>query len=75
MECPLCRSQYDCWSATSIETSVYDVIDVYLECSCTAYMVTVQGAFFIMWEHLKHYFNCRNTLSRTHCYMDGLAPC
>ena len=25
-ECPLCRSQYGCWSATSIETSVYDVV-------------------------------------------------
>ena len=25
-ECPLCRSQYGCWSVTSIETSVSDVI-------------------------------------------------
>jgi len=22
-ECPLCKSQYGCWSAASIETSVY----------------------------------------------------
>ena len=34
-ECPLCRSQYGCWPATSIETSVYDVIYKHLECSCT----------------------------------------
>ena len=33
--CPLCRSQYGCWSATSIETSVYDVIYMHLECSWT----------------------------------------
>jgi len=32
-ECPLCRSQYGCWSATSIETSVYYVIYMHLECS------------------------------------------
>ena len=32
---PLCRSQYGCWSATSIETSVYDVIYMQLECSWT----------------------------------------
>ena len=31
-ECPLCRSQYGFWSATSIETSVYDVIYMHLEC-------------------------------------------
>jgi len=24
-ECPFCRSQYGCWSATSIVTSVYEV--------------------------------------------------
>jgi len=34
-ECPLCRSQYGCWSATSFETSVSDVIDMHLECSWT----------------------------------------
>ena len=34
-ECPLCRSQYGCWSATSIETSVYDVIYMHVECSWT----------------------------------------
>jgi len=34
-ECPLCRSQYGCWSATSIETSLYDVIYMLLECSWT----------------------------------------
>ena len=34
-ECPLCRIQYGCWSATSIETSVYDVIYMHLECSWT----------------------------------------
>jgi len=33
--CPLYRSQYGCWSATAIETSVYDVIDMHLECSLT----------------------------------------
>ena len=32
-ECSVCRSQYGCWSATSIETSVYDVIYMNLECS------------------------------------------
>ena len=31
-ECPLCRSQYGFWSATSIGTSVYDVIYMHLEC-------------------------------------------
>ena len=30
-ECPLHRSQCGCWSATSIETSVYDVINMHLE--------------------------------------------
>jgi len=34
-ECALCRSQYDCWSATSIETSVYNVIYMHLLCSWT----------------------------------------
>jgi len=34
-ECPLCRSQYGCWSATSIETSVYYVIYMHLECNWT----------------------------------------
>jgi len=34
-ECPLCRSQYGFWSATAIETSVFDVIDMHLECSWT----------------------------------------
>ena len=34
-ECPLCRSQYGCWSATSIETFFYDVIYMHLECSLT----------------------------------------
>jgi len=34
-ECPLCKSQYGCWSATSIETTVYDVIYMHLECSWT----------------------------------------
>jgi len=34
-ECPLCRSQNDCWSTTSIETSVYDVIYMHLECGWT----------------------------------------
>jgi len=34
-ECPLCRSQYGCWSATSIDTSVYDVTDMHLDCSWT----------------------------------------
>jgi len=33
-ECPLCRSQYACWSATSIETIFY-VIYMHLECSWT----------------------------------------
>ena len=42
-ECPLCRSQCGCWSATSIETSV-------LWCDVHAFrmqldMVTTQGAF------------------------------
>jgi len=30
-ECPLYKSQYGCWSARSVETSVYDVIDMHLE--------------------------------------------
>jgi len=34
-ECPFCRSQYGCWSATSILTSVYDVLYMHLECSWT----------------------------------------
>jgi len=34
-DCPLCRSLYGCWSATSIETSVCDVIYMHLECSWT----------------------------------------
>ena len=28
-----------------------------------------------MWDHLKLYFSCQNTCSRTHCYMDGQPPC
>jgi len=28
-ECPLCRSECGCWSATSVETSVYDLIDMH----------------------------------------------
>ena len=34
-KCPLCRSQYGHWSAISIETSVYDVIYMHLECRWT----------------------------------------
>jgi len=34
-ECPLCRSQYGCWSAASIGTSVYYVIYMHIECSWT----------------------------------------
>jgi len=34
-ECPLCRRQYGCWSTASIETSVYDVIYMHVECSWT----------------------------------------
>ena len=34
-ECPLCRSQCGCCYATSVGTSVYDVIYMYLECSWT----------------------------------------
>jgi len=34
-ECPLCGSQNGCRSATSIETSVYNVTDMHLECSWT----------------------------------------
>ena len=37
--CPLCRSQYGCWSTTSVETSVYGVIYMQLD------MMTVQGVF------------------------------
>jgi len=34
-ECPLCRSQYGYWSATSIETSFYYVIYMHIEYSWT----------------------------------------
>ena len=71
--CPLCRSQYGCWSATSIETSVYDVIYMHLECSWTRWPNKERS--LIMWERLKDYFSCQNTWSWTHCYVDGSAPC
>ena len=72
-ECPLCRSQYGCWSATSIETSISDVIYMHLECSWTWWSYKERS--LIMWVHLKHYFSCQNTWSWTHCYVDGSAPC
>ena len=56
-ECPLCRSQCGCWSATSIETSAYDVIYMHLECSWTWWPYKEHSS--IMWEHLKHYFHCQ----------------
>jgi len=34
-ECHLCRNQYGCGSATSVKTSVADVIYMHLECSWT----------------------------------------
>jgi len=68
-ECLLCRSQFGCWSATSIETSVYDVIYMHLECSWTWW--PYKECSLIMWEHLKHYFSCQNTWSWTHCYVDA----
>jgi len=68
-----CRSQYGCWSATSIETSVYDVIYMHLECSWTWWPYKERS--LLMWEHMKHYLSCQNTQSWTHCYVDGSAPC
>jgi len=56
-ECPLCRSQYGCWSAASIETSVYCVIYMHIECSWTWWLYS--ECSLIMWEHLKHYFCCQ----------------
>ena len=56
-ECPLCRSQYGCWSTTSIETSVYDVIYMHLECSWTWWLH--KECSLIMWEHLKHHCSCQ----------------
>ena len=50
-EHPLCRNQYGCWSATSIETSVADVIYMNLECSWTWW--PYKEHLLIMWEHLK----------------------
>jgi len=64
-ECPLCRSQSGCWSATLIETSVYDVIYVHLECIWTWW--PYKECSLIMWKHLKYSFNCRNTWSWIHC--------
>jgi len=72
-ECLLCRSQFGCWSATSIETSVYDVIYMHLECSWTWWPYKERS--LLMWEHMKHYLSCQNTQSWTHCYVDGSAPC
>ena len=63
-ECPLHRSQCGCWSATSIETSVYDVINMHLERRWTWWPSKEHS--LIMWEHLKHYFSCQNTWSWTH---------
>jgi len=72
-ECPLCRSQYGCWSATSFETSVSDVTDVHLECSWTWW--PYHECSLIMWEHLKLYFSCQNAWNWIHCYVDGSPPC
>jgi len=46
-ECPLCRSQCGCWSATSIEISVYYVIYMHLECSWTWWLYKERSV--IMW--------------------------
>ena len=64
-ECALCRSQYGCWSATS----VYDVICMHLGYCWTWWPYKEHS--LIIWEHLKHYFSCQNTWSRTHCYVEG----
>ena len=72
-ECLLCRSRFGCWSATSVETSVYDVIYMHLECSWTLW--PYKECSFIMWEHLKHCVSCRNTWSWTQCYVGGSASC
>jgi len=58
-ECALWRSQYGCWSATSSETSVYDVIYMHLGCCCIWWPYKERS--LIMWEHLKRYFSCQNT--------------
>ena len=68
-ECPLCWSQCDWCSTTSIETSVYDVSYLHLECNCTWWPYKERS--LIMWDHLKLYFSCQNTCSWTHCYVDG----
>ena len=49
-ECPLCRSQNSCWSATLIESSVNVVLYMHLECNWTWWLY--KEYFFIMWEHL-----------------------
>ena len=71
-ECPLCGSQYGCWSAASNETSVYDVIYIHLECSWMWW--PYKESSLIMWEHLKHYFDCQNAWSWTNCYVDVSVP-
>jgi len=63
-ECPLCRSQYGCCSATSIETSVSLVIYMHLECSWTWWLY--KECSLVMWKHLKPYVSCQNTWSWTH---------
>jgi len=68
-ECPLCWSQCGWCSTTSIETSVYDVSYLHLECNWTWWPYKERS--LIMWDHLKLYFSCQNTCSRTHCYVDG----
>ena len=68
-ECPLCWSQCGWCSTTSIETSVYDVSYLHLECNWTWWPYKERS--LIMSDHLKLYFSCQNTCSRTHCYVDG----
>jgi len=74
-ECPLYRCQYGCWSATSIETSVYDVIDMHLECSWTC----LQSSHFVYnvlwywqtgeWEVLTAVHHCSGDWSVCHVQM------
>ena len=59
-ECPLWRSPYGSWSATSIETSVHDVIYMHLECGWTWWLqrafldnVGAYEALLQLPEHMK----------------------
>jgi len=73
-ECPLCRSQCGCWSATSIETSVYDMIYIHLECSWAWWPCKERS--LIMWCFWSITSAVRtHEVEPTHCYVDGSAPC